>query len=264
MAVELQNLNFVNKILALKSMMRGDLFYHKTQLLSNRLHLKGNNKTKNIRMGKLNLFGFIILCILFTGCTKDDGDREKILEMTIYPETGYGASVMSDIWTQPLIFSDNDENQKEMLVDIITEGISFDYERGYEYKFRVKKVWMQDPPQDVSSIKYVYIELLSEKKMITEDSEENIELFVSSKTVKFTPKYPCEYEGDGSLPKIYNALRVKKVGTDSWIALTGIEGFDFEEGYEYVLNVKKMTQAEPYSVKYILLNIKSKIKKNEE
>lgn len=215
-------------------------------------------------MRKLHLLiTLIVLGLFFTSCLKDEEkDKEKTIEMTIYPETGYGASVMSNIWTQPLIFSDSDDNQKQMLVDIIFEGFDFDYERGYKYILKVKKVWMHEPPQDVSSIKYVYIELLSKEKVITEDSEENIELFVSSKTVKFTPKYPSEYEGNESSPKIYNALYAKKTGTDNWMALTGIEGFNFDESYEYVLNVKKMTQAEPYSVKYILLNIKSKTPKD--
>jgi hypothetical protein len=216
-------------------------------------------------MRKLNLFfGFIVFSILFIGCTKkDDVDKEKIVEMTIYPETGYGASVMSDIWTQPLIFSDDDGNQKKMLVDILTEGFNFDYERGYEYKLKVKKVWMQEPPQDVSSIKYVFIELLSKEKAITSNSEENIELFVSSETVKFTPKYPSEYEDeDNIIPKIYDALKVKIVGFDDWMAITEIEGFDYEAGYEYELSVKKITQADPYSVKYVLLRILSKEKKS--
>ena len=215
-------------------------------------------------MRKLNLFfGFIFINILFIGCTKDEGDKEKIVEMTIYPETGYGASVMSDIWTQPLIYSDNDENQEKMLVDIITEGFDFEYERGYEYKLRVKKIWMQEPPQDVSSIKYEFIEFLSKEKVIINDSEENINLFVSSKTVKFTPKYPSEYEDEDNMtPKIYDALKVKTTDSNNWMALTEIEGFDYETGYEYELRVKKVTQAEPYSVKYVLLETISKEKKN--
>ena len=215
-------------------------------------------------MRKLNLFfGFIFFSMLFIGCTKDDGDKEKIVEMTIYPETGYGASVMSDIWTQPLIYSDNDENQEKMLVDIITEGFDFDYERGYEYKFRVKKVWMQEPPQDVSSIKYEFIELFSKEKVITNDSEENLNLFVASETVKFTPKYPSEYEDEDNMtPKIYDALKVKNTDSDNWMALTEIEGFNYENGYEYELRVKKVTQAEPYSVKYVLIETISKEKKN--
>lgn len=113
-------------------------------------------------MRKLNLFvGIIILSTFLGSCTKDEANREKIVEMTLYPETGYGASVLSDVVTEPIQFSDNDENQKQMLTDIITEGFDFNYERGYQYTLKVKKVWMHNPPQDVSSVKYVFIELLS-------------------------------------------------------------------------------------------------------
>jgi len=215
-------------------------------------------------MRKLNLFvGVIILSVFFGSCTKDEADREKTVEMTLYPETGYGASIMSDVLTEPIQFSDNDENQKHLLTDIITEGFDFNYERGYEYTLKVKKVWMQNPPQDVSSVKYVFIELLTKKKVITSDSEKIIELFVSSQTVKFTPKYPGEYEkvAGGEMPKIYDALHVKENGTDNWMALTKIEGFDYIKGYEYILNAKKITQADPYLVRYVLLDIISKKEK---
>lgn len=211
-------------------------------------------------MKRLHLFfAFVVFVLSFSSCLKDEEkDKEKIVEMTIYPETGYGGSVMSDVWTQPLIFSDTDDNQKRMLVDILTEGFNIDYERGYKFTLKVKKVWMHQPPQDASSIKYVFIELLSKEKVITANTDETIELFVSSKTVRFTPKFPSEYEGNESSPKIYNALHVKKTGTDTWMALTAIEGFNFEEGFEYIISVKKTTQANPYSVKYVLLNIVSK------
>jgi hypothetical protein len=215
-------------------------------------------------MRKLNLFlGVIILSTFLGSCTKEEADREKIVEMTLYPETGYGASVLSNVVTEPIQFSDNDENKKQLLTDIITDGFNFNYERGYEYILKVKKIWMQNPPQDVSSVKYVFIELLTKKKVITKDSEKNIELFVSSQTVKFTPKYPSEYEkgAGGEVPKIYDALRVKENGTDNWMALTKIEGFDYIKDYEYVLNVKKITQADPYSVRYVLLDIVSKTEK---
>jgi hypothetical protein len=211
-------------------------------------------------MNRLHLFtASIVFGLIFTSCLKDEEkDKEKIVEITIYPETGYGASILSDIWTQPLIFSDNDDNQKHMLLDIIFDGLDFDYERGYQYTLKAKKIWMHNPPQDVSSIKYVFIGQLSREKIITEDSEETLELFVSSKTVKFTPKFPGEYEGTESSPKIYDALQAKKTGTLNWMAITEIQGFDFEAGYEYLLNVKKITKAEPYLVSYKLLNIASK------
>ena len=41
-------------------------------------------------MRKLNLFaGIIILSVFIGSCTYEEADREKIVEMTIYPETGY-------------------------------------------------------------------------------------------------------------------------------------------------------------------------------
>ncbi len=215
-------------------------------------------------MRKLNLFvGIIILSAFFGSCAIEETDREEIVVMTIYPETGYGASVMSDLVTEPILFSDSDENQKQMMTYIITEGFDFNYERGFEYTLKVKKVWMHNPPQDVSSIKYIFIELLTKKKVITEDHEESLELFVSSQTVKFTPKYPSEYEvvAGVEMPKIYDALHVKEKGTDNWMALTKIEGFDFMNGYEYIINVKKITKAVPYSVRYVLLDIDSKTEK---
>jgi HEPN domain-containing protein len=207
-------------------------------------------------MRKLKLLlGFIVLGVLFVSCSKEKGDREKVVEMTIYPETGFGTFFMSKVWTQPLIFSDNDENKKETLINTITEGFNFDYERGFEYKLKVKKIWMLDPPQDVSSIKYVFLELVSKERVITENSEEIINLFVESETIKFTPKYPNEYQSDQT-PMIYDALKVKDA--NNWMALTEIEGFDFEAGYEYELSVKKVTQAVPYAIKYVLVDVISK------
>lgn len=215
-------------------------------------------------MRKLNLFaGIIILSAFFGSCNNEEVDREKIVEMTVYAETGYGASVLSDVVTEPMQFSDNDENRKQLMTDIITEGFDFDYERGYEYRLKVKKVWMQNPPQDVSAVKYIFIELLSKKKVITVDSEKEIVLFVSPQTVKFTPKYPNEYEkveGVETL-KIYDALVVKEKDASNWLALKKIEGFDYVKGYEYVINVKKITHADPYAVSYVLLNIVSKTEK---
>lgn len=213
-------------------------------------------------MKKLSLFlSIATISVLLLNCTKNQGDKEKIVEMTIYPETGHGASIMSDIWTEPLVFSDSDDPQKSTLSSIITENFDFDYERGYEYKYKVKKIWMKNPPQDASSIKYVFIKQFSKTKVITADSEKNIQLLVSPETVKFTPQFPNELETDGK-PKIYNALRVNEAGTNNWMALKAIEGFDFETGFTYSLNVKKITKSEPYAIKYVLVSVLSKEKKN--
>lgn len=194
--------------------------------------------------------------MIFFACSDNEQDKEKVVEMTIYPETGYGSSVLSDIYTETLVFSESDDNRKRTLTDIVVEGFDFEYERGYEYTFKARKVWMNNPPQDVSAIKYIFVGPLSKKKTITQDSQIELELIVSSKTTRFIPNYPRGYENEQ--PKIYDALLANEVGTNNLIVLREIDGFSFEEGYEHVLSVKKETKAEPYSVRYILLEIKEK------
>ena len=182
--------------------------------------------------------------------------------MTIYAETGYGKPILGAFWTDALVYSESDNNQRAMLMSTILEGFDFEYERGYEYTFMAEKVWMDNPPMDVSSIKYVYIGPLTKKKIITENSEDEIELFVSSETVEYAPRFPREYDEYGDY-KIYDALLVQEINCNNYCtaALKEIEGFDFEKGYEYTLSVKKITQADPYLLRYILLDIKDKQKK---
>ncbi|GAF04373.1 DUF4377 domain-containing protein [Saccharicrinis fermentans] len=136
-------------------------------------------------MDKLHLLiSAILLGLIFNSCLKDEeNDKKKNVKITIYPETGYGTSIMSDVWTQPLIFSDSDNgDKKQMMVDIIFEDLNFNYERGYKYTFKATKVWMQEPPQDVSSIKYTNISLISKEKVITQNIEEDIKLYISPNT----------------------------------------------------------------------------------
>ncbi|HZL10628.1 MAG TPA: DUF4377 domain-containing protein [Prolixibacteraceae bacterium] len=200
--------------------------------------------------------GFLVLILFFSGCLKEEsGDKEKIVEMTVYPETGYSGYFMSDnVWGEFLVISDSNDKNKRLLTFSITEGFSdFNYEKGYEYKLQVKKIWMKEPPQDVSSIKYVYLETLSREKVINEDSESEIEVSVAAEKVRFIPRLADEST---------EALFVREKGSVNGYPILDIEGFDYEEGFEYTLRVKKMTQAEPYAVKYILLDILSKGKTN--
>ncbi|WP_461632286.1 DUF4377 domain-containing protein [Labilibaculum euxinus] len=215
-------------------------------------------------MKKLNLLlGFIISITLINCSTKEEQDREKEVVFTIYEETGFGGAILSTYLTEPLLFSESDNEKIRNLTNILVEGlVDFNYERGYRYTFKAKKIWMSEPPQDASDIKYILSELLLKEKVITEDKEEEMTLFVASETIKFIPRYRKEYEAeDESAPNIYDALRVKEVGKDSWMALVDIEDFNYKSGWEYEIRVRKVTQAEPYSVKYVLLDIVSKKEK---
>ena len=200
------------------------------------------------------------LCLSFGGCSDhNDEDKVQMVEMTIYPETEHRIAFLSDTWMDVLVFSESDDNQERPLYQIITEGFDFDYERGYEYTFEAKKVWMHDPPMDVSSVKYIFVGSFAKNKVITEDSEKEIELFVSSELVKYCPMFPTEYENEQL--KVYDALHVKDTNSNNWFVLKEIEGFNYESGYEYTLSVKKMIYAEPYMTRYVLLDTKSKQQK---
>ena len=85
----------------------------------------------------IKLLTLLISVILLMSCNKDDEDRKKVVEMTIYPETTFGISFMSDIWTQTLKFSDTDDHEKRQLSDIIIEGFGFVYQKGYAVKYKL-------------------------------------------------------------------------------------------------------------------------------
>lgn len=212
-------------------------------------------------MKKLKLLlGLLLFSALTISCTKEEIDKEKDVVFTIYEETGYGGALMSTYLTEPFLFSESDNEEIRPLTDILAEGLlDFDYERGYRYTFKAKKIWMAEPPQDVSNIKYVIHKVLSKEKVITTDRGAEMTLFIESEAVKFVPKYRQEYQTENELsPNIYDAMHAKEVGTNKWMAIINIEGFNFEEGYEYSLKVRKITKVEPYSERYVLLDILSK------
>lgn len=218
-------------------------------------------KTSNL------IFTVFLLIILFSGCgvldlisNQDALDHQKDVVVTIYPETGFGLIFMGDTWSDPLMFSDNDNHRIRLMQNIIFENFDLEYEKGWEYKFKAKKVWMSNPPQDVSSIKYVITEPISKKRVITKDREEFMRVIVAPETVPFAPFYSVEKKKFDSTTDIYDALMIRKLRSDSFFIVTKIEGFNFEPGFEYLLRIKKITHAEPYSVSYQLDEIISKTK----
>lgn len=215
-------------------------------------------------MRNLNLIvATIFLSTLLFSCEKEAQDSVKVVELTIYPETSYKGIVLSDIWGDALVISDNEDTEKRLL-DNITENFDYnDYERGYQYIYKVKKVWMHNPPQDVSSIKYIFMEQLSKKKEVTENSEKDIQLYVLPQKVAYSPWIVKKAIADGTSQR-YDALHARNEKTGEWVALLEVEGFDFENGYEYVINVRETTQADPYEKRYTLLNVVSKEESEKE
>ncbi len=51
----------------------------------------------------------------------------------------------------------------------------------------------------------------------------------------------------------------REIGDNSKkIIVAEIDGFNYDEGYQYKLNISEKVQAEPYDVNYLLLEILSK------
>nr|WP_319400323.1 DUF4377 domain-containing protein [uncultured Carboxylicivirga sp.] len=204
------------------------------------------------------LLAFASICLLLTACDKDDDkDQTQEVTFTIYEDTGFGAALMSQYLTEPLLFSDDEGVHIHQLTDIIVEGLDFEYQRGYRYTFLATKVKMANPPADVSSIKYILNELVSKTKVITQNSEEEFNLGVAAQTIPFIPCFPTPVNEDGS-PVVYDAMRAIQEGSDSWMAIVNIEGFEYEPGYQYLLKVKKIVTATPYSKRFVLVDVLSK------
>ncbi len=206
-----------------------------------------------------NLFSFILLCVVCISCSDDSVEKEKDVIVTIYEETGFGGSVMSNVLTEPLLFSDTDNKEVRTLTDIITEGTDIyeEYERGYRYTYKAKKIWMDPPPMDVSNVKYVFSDLISKEKIITKDSISDLTLNLESVSILFCPRFPYEYQDNGLL-KYYEAMYVNIDGTNEWRGIIDIEGFDYVEGYDYKLKVREKINADPYSRSYSLIEVISK------
>lgn len=203
-------------------------------------------------MKQINLVLVVLIFGIFSSCMKDNSyDKVKIVKMTIYPEIAYGSSVLSDTFTELMIFSESDNTEKRQLSDIITDGFDFNYKIGSEFTFKAKKIWMNNPPLDVSSVRYEFIGQLKERKVLTENSEEILNIAISPNLVKFHPRFS---ENNGSDQyKVYDAMKCENESDLKIIIIRNIEGFDFEEGYSYLLQVKKLVTAEPYLEKYVLL-----------
>ncbi|MDR2232706.1 MAG: DUF4377 domain-containing protein [Tannerella sp.] len=212
-------------------------------------------------------FTMLSLFAILTGCLNESGadaDRVKTVEMTFYAETGYAKPILSSVWMDVLIYSESDDPQRRTLSNTIIEGFDFlnDFERGYEYTCKAQKVWMNNPPMDVSSIKYVFAGSLEKKKVIVGNREEDLELIVMPGTVKYVMNTFKNMEA--ALPYVYDAMFCSdtntNIGTDELgrYVLPEIEGFEFESGYQYILNVKKITKSDPYALRFVLIDVKDK------
>lgn len=205
-------------------------------------------------MKKINLvLSLVLISTLLTSCfPKEAVDVKESIQMTIHPDTGYAGYFMSDnVYGEFLLFSVNGSQDKVILTNGEASFNNFQYEKGYEYLIEAKKITLADPPQDGSSIIYEYVKTISKKKSVIQNSEQQIEMDIAPSKVDVILR---------SSEELKQAFLIKEKGEVNMKPLIDIENFNFEEGTTYKLNVKKVVNAEPYGVKYILIDILSQQK----
>jgi len=127
----------------------------------------------------------------------------------------------------------------------------FEFEEGYEYKLVVKEEQVADPPPGGSSLKWSLVWAESKEPVpIAGDAVEKT-IYVGPELVDCT----------GAAPQ--KCMLVKENPEDDYtLFYDQIEGFNYEEGYEYELVIKEEQVEDPpadaSSIKWTLVSIESK------
>lgn len=122
---------------------------------------------------KLHLVAIVLSLTLFTGssCSIKGGPqgKQEIVELRVnhFKQTAVG--VMPQL---VMLIQEDDEIGSEnwsLLYDRIER---FDFEPGYIYDLKVRKIEIENPPQDASSVKYIMINLRSKEKVSADEQFE--------------------------------------------------------------------------------------------
>ncbi|EKF55910.1 hypothetical protein I215_05140 [Galbibacter marinus] len=188
---------------------------------------------------------------LFSGSGEIDTDNKKIVELSIYPTTGYNEYLFSDdMYGEFLQYCEGKNPKKRLLLSPGESFNNFNYQKGYHYIIKAEKITLNHALKDNSSVIYEYIETLSKQRAALPTSTTEVIMEVAPVKVNFMPR--GKEPRKAFLIKITNEARPRP--------LTRIEGFEFEKGYIYRLRVTKIIHPETYKERFILSEILAKIK----
>lgn len=202
----------------------------------------------------LGLTFLTLVGVLLSACASTTGTEAS--DQVSQPD-----SAEKMIYVGPVLVDCQGEGpQKCMLVKEIPEDEytlfydqieGFDYEEGYEYKLVVKEEQIDNPPAGSSSLKWSLVRVESKEPVpIAEEAVEKT-IYVGPELVDCTGVAPQK------------CMLVKENPEDEYTYFYDqIEGFDFEEGYEYELVVRQEqvenAPADASSIKWILVEVVSK------
>ncbi|WP_230978984.1 DUF4377 domain-containing protein [Flavobacterium supellecticarium] len=201
-----------------------------------------------------NLMYLAVSLFLFASCSKNE-----VIRLTVASEEADCVGV----GPQKCLLVKK-EGQKDW--ENLYNGIDgFIFEDGNEYVLEVREEKIDNPPADAPSVKYVLVNEISKTAKTSEGLPAKVETPVTQ-TFRITV---ASQQADCTGVAPQKCFLIKKDGQKDWEFLySGIEGFTYEAGNEYVLEVKEEKidnpPADGSSVKCILVKEISKIKKISE
>lgn len=199
---------------------------------------------------KKNLLLLIaLMCTMagFVSCSDDDNAKEFILTVASEQPMFTGNEIYAPYYAK---YQGSDEWTS---FDYIV-GLS--YEEGYEYVIRVRRdKWNNGDIQDAGMYRYTLLDLISKTKKVSENIPAQ-RLFITIASKKVTDNV--------ALPS--NMYYAKVTGADKWTVFPEIEGFNFEEGYEYILLIDRKFNGSNSQPKftYVYVETNNKIQKDSE
>lgn len=188
-----------------------------------------------------------LICFTFiTSCDNEDGHNKEMIATIASEKSLYTGGEMY----APYFAKVEGESQWTSL-----ESISgFDFEEGYEYVLRIwREKWHDGEIQDAGIYRYKLLEVVSRDK---KDSEN---LPVQRFFIHIGPQKVAN-------PTPENTYYARWNEAGKWNAFPDIEGFDFEEGCEYILLIDRMfndIDSGP-RISYIYVSTHQKIKKRNK
>ena len=202
----------------------------------------------------LGLTFLTMVGVLLSACASTAGT--DISDQVSQPE-----SVEKTIYVGPLLVDCQGEGpQKCMLVEenpgdeytlFYGQIEGFEFEDGYEYKLVVKEEQVADPPAGGSSLKWSLVRVENKEPVPIAGEAVEKTIYVGPELVDCTGVAPQK------------CMLVKENPEDDYtLFFDQIEGFDYEEGYEYEITIREEQVENPpadaSSIKWTLVSVESK------
>lgn len=218
------------------------------------------------KLSLLLLAGLLLGAFLAACNTAPEAEEENVKTIYVGPELVDCVGVAPQ---QCLQVKENPEDEYTLFYDTI-EG--FNFEEGYEYELRVREETVENPPADASSVKWTLVEEVSKTPVETPrtgaegeqtDTTANAPVIAAGDGGEIKTLYvgPEMAECVGVAPQM--CLLVRENPEDEYTFFyDNIEGFEYEEGFNYTLQVRveqvENPPADASSLKYTLVEVVEK------